>query len=97
MKKDPKLKNYFDIAELLFNAIPLVVYKDSNGIYHGGNFSQASAFGLEHPSEFRGRTIFSILDNQESANMLMLQTRQSLGTTSLTLASQLQQAILKLF
>ncbi len=70
MKKDPKLKNYFDIAELLFNAIPLVVYKDSNGIYHGGNFSQASAFGLEHPSEFRGRTIFSILDNQESANMI---------------------------
>lgn len=35
--------------------------------------------------------------NQESANMLMLQTRQSLGLTSLTLASQAAQATLKLF
>ncbi len=35
--------------------------------------------------------------NQEGANMLMLQTRQSLGTTSLSLASQAAQAVLKLF
>jgi flagellin-like hook-associated protein FlgL len=35
--------------------------------------------------------------NQEGANMLMLQTRQSLGTTALSLASQSAQAVLKLF
>lgn len=35
--------------------------------------------------------------NQEGANMLMLQTRQSLGITSLSLASQAAQAILRLF
>ncbi|OGP50506.1 MAG: flagellin [Deltaproteobacteria bacterium RBG_13_43_22] len=35
--------------------------------------------------------------NEESANMLMLQTRQSLGTTSLSIASQAAQAVLKLF
>ena len=35
--------------------------------------------------------------NQEGANMLMLQTRQSLGTTSLSLASQSAQSVLKLF
>jgi flagellin-like hook-associated protein FlgL len=35
--------------------------------------------------------------NEESANMLMLQTRQSLGITSLSLASQASQSILKLF
>jgi flagellin-like hook-associated protein FlgL len=35
--------------------------------------------------------------NEESANMLMLQTRQSLGTTSLSLASQAAQSILRLF
>jgi flagellin len=35
--------------------------------------------------------------NQEGANMLMLQTRQSLGTTSLSLSSQAAQAILRLF
>lgn len=35
--------------------------------------------------------------NEEGANMLMLQTRQSLGTTSLSLASQAAQAVLQLF
>ncbi len=35
--------------------------------------------------------------NEESANMLMLQTRQSLGTTSLSIASQAAQSILRLF
>lgn len=35
--------------------------------------------------------------NEESANMLMLQTRQSLGTTSLSLASQAAQSVLRLF
>ena len=35
--------------------------------------------------------------NEESANMLALQTRQSLATNSLSLASQASQSILKLF
>jgi len=35
--------------------------------------------------------------NEEGAKMLMLQTRQSLGTTSLSLASQAAQAVLRLF
>jgi len=35
--------------------------------------------------------------NEEGANMLMLQTRTSLGTTSLSLASQAAQSILRLF
>jgi flagellin-like hook-associated protein FlgL len=35
--------------------------------------------------------------NQEGANMLMLQTRQNLGITSLSLASQAAQAVLRLF
>jgi len=35
--------------------------------------------------------------NEEGANMLALQTRQSLGITSLSLASQANQSILKLF
>jgi flagellin-like hook-associated protein FlgL len=35
--------------------------------------------------------------NEESANMLQLQTRQQLGTITLSLANQAQQAILKLF
>jgi len=35
--------------------------------------------------------------NKEGANMLMLQTRQQLGTTSLSMASQAAQSVLKLF
>jgi len=35
--------------------------------------------------------------NEEGANMLMLQTRQSLGTTSLSLSSQAAQSVLRLF
>ena len=35
--------------------------------------------------------------NEEGANMLMLQTKQSLGTTALSLASQAAQSVLKLF
>ena len=35
--------------------------------------------------------------NEEGANMLMLQTRQQLGTISLSLANQSQQSILRLF
>jgi len=35
--------------------------------------------------------------NEEGANMLMLQTRQALGTTSLALSSQAAQSVLRLF
>ena len=35
--------------------------------------------------------------NEEGANMLMLQTRQALGTTSLSLAAQAAQSVLRLF
>jgi len=34
---------------------------------------------------------------EEGANMLMLETRQALGTTSLSLASQAAQNVLRLF
>ena len=35
--------------------------------------------------------------NEEGANLLMLQTRQALGTTSLSMASQAAQSVLRLF
>jgi flagellin-like hook-associated protein FlgL len=35
--------------------------------------------------------------NEEGANMLMLQTRQSLGTTALSLSAQNAQSVLRLF
>ena len=45
-----------------------------------------------------GATALTIADmNEEGANMLMLQTRQALGITSLSMASQAAQAVLRLF
>jgi flagellin-like hook-associated protein FlgL len=35
--------------------------------------------------------------NEEGANMLMLQTRQNLGITSLSMASQTAQSVMRLF
>jgi flagellin-like hook-associated protein FlgL len=35
--------------------------------------------------------------NEEGANMLMLQTRQQLATTALSLASQAAQSVMRLF
>jgi flagellin-like hook-associated protein FlgL len=35
--------------------------------------------------------------NEEGANMLMLQTRQALGTTSLSLSSEAAQSVMRLF
>ena len=35
--------------------------------------------------------------NEEGANMLMLQTRQTLGTTALSLSAQAAQSVLRLF
>lgn len=45
-----------------------------------------------------GRDDLVVADqNEEGANLLALQTRQALGTTSLSLASQSQQSVLRLF
>jgi flagellin-like hook-associated protein FlgL len=35
--------------------------------------------------------------NEEGANLLSLQTKQSLGTTALSISSQAEQSILRLF
>jgi len=57
--------------------------------------------------DFTGKMINTLSDgaanltnadmNEEGANMLMLQTRQALGITSLSLASQAAQSVLRLF
>jgi flagellin len=45
-----------------------------------------------------GSDLLTLADsNEEGANMLMLQTRQSLSTTALSLSAQAAQSVLKLF
>ena len=57
------------------------------------DFTTKFIIGLQ---EGAGRLIDANLE-EESANLLALQTRQSLGTTSLSFANQSQQSILQLF
>lgn len=74
--------------------------------------SQASAFGsnlsiVENRTDFTKSTINTLETgadnlvladtNKEAANLLALQTRQSLSSTALSLASQADQAVLRLF
>jgi flagellin-like hook-associated protein FlgL len=74
--------------------------------------SQASAFGsslsvVQTRQDFTKNMINTLQTgsdnlvladtNEESANMLALQTRQSLSTTALSLASQADQNVLQLF
>ena len=74
--------------------------------------SQASSFGsnlslVEIRTEFTKQMINTLQvgadnlvladTNEEGANMLALQTRQQLSITALSLASQAQQSVLKLF
>lgn len=57
------------------------------------NFTESTINTLE-----AGADDLTVADqNEEGANLLALQTRQTLGVTSLSLASQSQQAVLRLF
>ena len=74
--------------------------------------SQASAFGsnlsiVQNRQDFTKAMINTLQtgsdnlvladSNEEAANLLALQTRQQLSTTALSLASQADQAVLRLF
>ena len=50
----------------------------------------------DRPAQFAGIRTDADL-NEEGANLLALQTRQQLGVTALSLASQSQQSVLRLF
>lgn len=57
------------------------------------DFTKSTVNNLEE-----GRDKLTVADqNEEGANLLSLQTRQTLGVTSLSLASQSQQSVLRLF
>jgi PAS domain S-box-containing protein len=68
--KFSSLEKYFDILELLFNALPYVFWKDKQGKYQGSNMNQALNFGVSSPTEFIGKTIYEILQDQESAKTI---------------------------
>src|SRR3990167_8634394 len=64
------LNNYYEVLDILFEAMPFVFWKDRNGIYLGGNQNQARAFGFNLPAEFIGKTIFDILSDRKAAKVI---------------------------
>lgn len=64
------LEKYFDILELLFNTLPYVFWKDTNGKYLGSNLNQAINMGFSSPADFIGKTIYEILPDYDSAKLI---------------------------
>jgi len=64
------------IHEVLFNVLPFVFYKNSAGIYLGGNDNQAKAFGFDDTSGFVGKNIYEILNDEEAARQIDLTDKQ---------------------
>ncbi|MFN8770130.1 MAG: PAS domain-containing sensor histidine kinase [Neisseriaceae bacterium] len=64
------LDDHFEVLEVLFNSIPFVFWKDINGIYRGGNSQQAQFFGFSSVKDFSGKTIYEILNDFESAQLI---------------------------
>lgn len=69
MDNEKKIDGDFNITKIL-DTIPFVFCKDIHGRYQGGNLNQATSFGFYHPSEFIGKTIFEILNDQEAAHQI---------------------------
>ena len=65
-----KMEKYGEILEALFNTMPYVFWKDKTGKYLGGNLNQARNLGFKAPEEFVGKTIFEILDDKKSAQLI---------------------------
>jgi PAS domain S-box-containing protein len=64
------LENHYEILELLFNTMPFVFWKDKDGKYQGVNLNQAKVFGYSSAVEMIGKTIFEILEDQDSAKLV---------------------------
>ncbi len=66
----PNLEKYYEILELLFKSLPYVFWKDKEGKYQGSNLNQAINMGFSSPEDFIGKSIFEILNDQESAKLI---------------------------
>ncbi|HMT03513.1 MAG TPA: PAS domain-containing protein [Burkholderiales bacterium] len=63
-------QNSTRIFQMLINVMPYIFWKDINGVYQGGNWNQAVNFGFSSPTEFIGKTIFQILEDQAAAQKI---------------------------
>lgn len=64
------LTNKLEIMNFLFDNFPYIFWKDSNGVYLGANHNQIKFMGLSSMNDFIGKTIFNILNDQESAQLI---------------------------
>lgn len=77
---DERLESPFELSEILLNTMPYVFCKDLHGIYRACNLNQAKNLGFRDPSEFIGKTIFDILDDEESAQLIDRTDRKIMQT-----------------
>jgi len=77
---DERLESPFELSEILLDAIPYVFCKDIRGIYRASNLNQAKNLGFRDPSDFVGKTIFDILDDEESAQLIDQTDRKIMQT-----------------
>jgi PAS domain S-box-containing protein len=66
----PDIRMRDEILEILFNTLPYVFWKDINGKYQGGNKNQARNLGFKSTNEFIGKTIFEILQDEKTAQLI---------------------------
>ncbi len=78
------LNNHHEILEMLYDSLSFVFWKDIHGIYQGGNLNQAKAFGFASAEDFIGKTIFELLPDYPSAQLInandskVMETKQTI-------------------
>ncbi|MCE2705802.1 MAG: ATP-grasp domain-containing protein [Proteobacteria bacterium] len=58
------------VIDQLFKKLPFLFWKNKKGVYLGCNLNQAKAFNFSSISEFTGKTIFEILQDQKAARQV---------------------------
>ena len=66
----PRKEKSKQILDILFDAMPFIFWKGKNGRYQGANANQAINLGFKSPKDFVGKTIFEILDDQDTAKII---------------------------
>lgn len=66
----PTIEKHYEILDILFQTMPYLFWKDITGKYQGANMNQALNFGFSSPSEFVGKSIYEILQDQDAAKQI---------------------------
>ncbi len=65
-----KIQKHYEILDILFSQLPYLFWKDTDGVYQGANLNQAKNLGFRSPADFIGKTIFEILHDKKTAELI---------------------------